>query len=142
VKGGITYEPCPHCRRRVGRISSDITRLSDVKDLQLSKIKGSLVNLSNFDSLFNEIEDVEEWQVEIRKKNDDPFEVDELVVYCSARGGPSQEDLEEHIRKKILVSTEVSPNAVYVIDQNEMIKRLELETANKEKRVTDKRPKE
>ncbi len=142
AKGGITYAPCPRCGSTVGRISSDITRLSDIKDLQLSKIKGSLVNLSNFDALFSEITAVDEWQVEIKKRNDDKFDVDELIVYCSAKGGKAGEALIEEIRKKVLVATEVSPNAVHLLAHDDMVKRLELETANKEKRVIDKRPKE
>ena len=68
VKGGIAYDPCPHCGFTVPRISSDITRLSDIKDLHLSKIKGALVNLSHFDAIFSEIEAVDEWQVEIKKE--------------------------------------------------------------------------
>lgn len=142
VKGGITLEPCPHCGGTVPRISSDITRLSDIKDLQLSKIKGTLVNLSHFDALFSEIPSVEEWQVEIKKKNDDKFEMDELVVYACARQGAPQSQLEDQIRKKMLLATEIAPNAVHVLTREEMVKRLELETANKEKRILDKRPKD
>lgn len=142
VKGGITHDPCPHCGRCVPRISSDITRLSDVKDLQLSKIKGSLVNLSNFDALFAEIHEVDEWQVEIRKKNDDAFDVDELHVYICAKQGADPARLQEDIKKKMVMATEVTPNSVCVIPLDQMVKRLELETANKEKRILDKRPKE
>src|ERR1044072_7373273 len=48
VKGGITYETCPHCRRRVPRISSDITRLSDVKDLRFSRECGHPLSHGRF----------------------------------------------------------------------------------------------
>lgn len=142
VKGGITSEPCPYCGRGVPRISSDITRLSDIKDLQLSKIKGALVNLSHFDALFSEIPAVEEWQVEIRKKNDDKFDVDELIVYVCSRQGSDKSTMEEQVRKKILLATEITPNTIHVLNREEMVKRLELETANKEKRILDKRPKD
>ena len=141
VRGGIVYEPCPYCKRRVPRISNDIVRLSDTKDLQLSKVKGSLVNFNHFTSVFNEIPGVEEWQIEIRKHNNDPFDVDELCVFIAVRNGVNMSVLEEEIRKKILLATEVSPNTVTCIPINEMIKRLELETANKEKRILDVRPK-
>ena len=142
VKGGISYAPCPYCRRTVPRISSDITRLSDIKNLHLSKIKGALVNLNHFDVIFSEIAAVDEWQVEIRKKNDDRFEVDEVVLYVCARPGADREEIEDQIRKKLLLATELTPNAVNWVSRPEMIKRLELETANKEKRIVDKRPKE
>jgi len=142
VKGGISYGPCPHCGSTVPRISSDITRLSDIKDLQLSKIKGALVNLNHFDVIFSEITGVDEWQVEIRKKNDDNFDVDEVVIYLCGRPGADQAQVENQLRKKLLLATELAPNAVHWISRPELIKRLELETANKEKRIVDRRPKE
>lgn len=141
VKGGIVYSPCPYCGRRTARISNDIVRLSDTKDLQLSKVKGSLINFSHFASIFSEISGVEEWQIELRKHNNDPFDVDELCVYICARAGANTAALEEEIRKNILLVTEVTPNVVTFLPMNEMIKRLELETANKEKRIIDIRPK-
>ncbi len=141
VKGGIVYEPCPYCKRRVPRISNDIVRLSDTKDLQLSKVKGSLIDFNHFSSVFSEIDGIEEWQIEIRKHNNDPFDVDELCVYIAAREGMNVVTLEEVVRKKILLATEVTPNSVACLPMAEMVKRLELETANKEKRIIDVRPK-
>lgn len=142
AKGGITYQPCPGCGRTLPRISSDITRLSDIKDLQLSKIKGSLVNLGHFDAIFSEIQAVDQWQVELKKKNDDPFQVDELIVYACVSPGMNQQEAEDQLRRKLLLATELTPNAVHWISRQEIVKRLELETANKEKRILDKRPKE
>lgn len=142
VKGGISCGPCPHCGATVPRISSDITRLSDIKNMHLSKIKGALVNLSHFDAIFSEITAVDEWQVEIKKKNDDPFDVDELVIYLCSRTGADQQDAESQLRKKLLLATELAPNAVHWVTRPELVKRLELETANKEKRIVDRRPKE
>ena len=141
VKGGITCRSCPHCRLNVPRISSDIIRLSDVKDLKLSKIKGSLVNINNFISCMSEIPNVIEWQIEIRKKDNDPYEVDELVVYLGVAPTADRKKIEEGVCDKMLLSTEVKPNAVYFIPLEELVKRLELETANKEKRIVDSRPK-
>ncbi|MGH7889917.1 MAG: phenylacetate--CoA ligase family protein, partial [Thermodesulfobacteriota bacterium] len=57
VRGGIQYSPCPHCGRTVPRISSDIVRASNIKNVQLSKIKDTLVNLNNLEYL---LEDKEE----------------------------------------------------------------------------------
>jgi len=141
VKGGITYEPCPYCHRTVPRISSDIIRISDVQDIQLSKIKGTLVNFNNFTYVLSDLEAVTEWQIEIRKKDNDPFEVDELVIYVCVKNGTNCVQLEEEIRKKISLATEISPNAVVFLPIEEIVKRLELETASKERRIIDSRPK-
>ena len=65
-----------------------------------------------------------------------------MVLYVCARPGADREEIEDQIRKKLLLATELTPNAVNWVSRPEMIKRLELETANKEKRIVDKRPKE
>lgn len=141
VKGGILYEPCPHCHRSVPRISSHITRISDTKFVQVSKIKGSLVNLNNFSATLSEIKDIREWQLELSKKDDDPFEVDLLQVYVSVDDKVDKAELAKTIKEKLLMATEVCPNEVKFISLKEMIERLELETANKDKRIVDRRPK-
>ena len=142
VRGGITYEPCPFSGTTVPRISSDITRLSDVKDLQLSKVKGSLINFNHFSAILSDIDLVEEWQIEIRKKNNDPYDMDELIVYVSSPKSKVKEQLTAEVKEKITLATEVSPNDVIFISRKEMVKRLELETANKERRILDNRPKQ
>lgn len=141
VRGGITHEPCPYCGRMTLRLSSDITRLSDNKDVHLSKVKGTLVNFSHFAEVLNEIPQVDEWQLEIRKHNNDPYEVDEIIVYITAQAGANESTLSQLIKDKLTGATEVAPNEIKFIPLNEMIKRLELETANKEKRILDSRPK-
>lgn len=142
VKGGITYAPCPHCGRTVPRISSDITRLSDVKDLRLSKIKGALVNLNAFEAVLSDIPAIDEWQVELRKKDNDPFEIDEVMVNICVRDGYNKEQVEAEIKNKLQSSTEITPNEIRFVSLHEMVQRLELEVSNKEKRVIDHRPKE
>jgi phenylacetate-coenzyme A ligase PaaK-like adenylate-forming protein len=141
VKGGITYEPCPHCGRTVPRISSDITRISNIKFMRTSKIKGSLVNLNNFSVTLSEFKEIKEWQVELCKKDNDPFETDRLVVYIATTTEVNKSDLSKRVKKQLLLSTEVSPNDVKFIPLEEIVKRLELETANKAKRIVDRRPK-
>ncbi len=140
VKGGIRWEPCPYCGRTVPRLSSDITRLSDIKGLDFSKIKGTFVNLNDFANVLNDMEAVKEWQIEIHKKDNDPHEVDEVAVYCTPKEGVDRGRLEENIRKTIFGATEVSPNQVVFVTLEDMVKRLELETANKERKILDNRP--
>jgi len=141
VKGGISYGSCPHCGRMTLRLSSDISRLSDTKDLNLSKIKGMLVNLNHFAEVLNSLAQVDEWQIEIRKHNNDPYDSDELVVYISPKGNVDEKVFSEMLKDKLMGATELAPNEIKFIPLPEMIKRLELETANKEKRILDNRPK-
>lgn len=141
VRGGITYTPCPHCSRTVPRISSDITRASNVKSLQFSKIKGSLVNINDLEHLLDGAEQIDEWQIEIIKKDNDPYEVDELVLYVSLFKDVDEEKFTRVLNEKVLsVTADVSFNRIYIVSREEMQKRIEIEAAVKAKKVVDKRP--
>jgi phenylacetate-CoA ligase len=141
VKGGIVYTKCPYCKRTVPRISSQIIRASNIKSLRLSKIKGALVNLNAFGSILEAEKGVEEWQVQIRKKYNDPYEIDELVIYLSLVSGVDQQLLKEKLNNKIHSATEVTPNEIVVLPHKEMLERVEMETSHKAKRIVDIRPK-
>jgi len=52
----------------VPRISSDLTRESSLKDLQLLKVKGTLVNLEDCAMILSGIAEIEEWQIELRRR--------------------------------------------------------------------------
>ena len=141
VKGGISHEPCPYCGRMTLRLSSDISRLSDTKDLNLSKIKGMLVNLNHFAEILNDLPEIDEWQIEIGKHNNDPYDSDELIVYITPKKPLNEAAFSQTLKDKLVGATELAPNEIKFIPLPEMIKKLELETANKEKRIIDTRPK-
>ncbi|MDP1854334.1 MAG: AMP-binding protein [Candidatus Omnitrophota bacterium] len=140
VKGGITYAQCPYCKCTVPRISSQIYRAHNIKSLQLSKVKGTLVNLNTFTQLLEAERAIEEWQIEIRKKDNDPFEVDELVIYLSIASGIEPEGLKEKLKYKIQSATEVTPNEIIILTHKEMLEKVEMEVSHKVKRIVDKRP--
>lgn len=141
VKGGITYVRCPYCKRTLPRISSDISRVHDIKSLQLSKVKGTLVNFNTLGQILDAEKAVEEWQIEIRKKDNDPYEVDELIIYLNLIYGVNQEDLKERLKNKIHSATEVTPNDIIVLSHREMLEKVEMEASHKVKRLVDSRPK-
>lgn len=139
--GGQTWEPCPWCRRTVPRISSELRRSSDQKALDLTKIKGTLVDLSAMGSLLASMPEVEEWQVVIKKKNDDPLELDQFFVRVSLRQGVDVRAFQAACVQRIGDGLEVAPNAVEVHTNREMLDFLGMETEMKEKRFLDLRPK-
>lgn len=141
VKGGVVYTPCPYCKRTVPRISSQITRAYNIKSLRLSKVKGTLVNLNTFGAILEAEKEIEEWQIELRKRNNDPYEVDELAVYLCLKKGVEQEGLKERLKNKIHTATEVTPNEIIILPHKEMLERVEMEISQKVKRLIDKRPK-
>ncbi|MDP3804213.1 MAG: AMP-binding protein, partial [Candidatus Omnitrophota bacterium] len=141
VKGGIMYVPCPYCGRTVPRISSDIVRASNVKCLDISKIKGSLVNMNTLEHLLDDMEEIDEWQIEIVKKDNDPYEVDELSLFLSLRKDVDKKLLHDRINDEALSRTEVTFNRIEFVPRDEIQSRIEIESATKAKKIVDKRPK-
>ncbi len=139
--GGIVTTPCPHCGRTVPRIGSELRRVSEQHALNLTKVKGTLVDMSSMGSVLMQMRDVEEWQVVIKKKNDDPLELDELEVRFAARSDADGQATAREISKAILLATEVAPNRVQAFSLSEMLGYLGMESEMKEKRYLDLRPK-
>lgn len=140
AKGGILFEPCPNCGRTVPRISSNIQRKSELKEFSMTKVKGTLVNLNNFFPLMMSHPDVEEWQVEMRKRNDDPFDLDEIYLYVATKGEIDREKFSADIKQKVLRDTEVSLTDIIFRSVPELVSQLGMETELKEKRILDSRP--
>ena len=142
IIGGITHETCPYCGRTVPRIGSQLERVSNMKNFQLSKLKGTLVNLNVFkEELDNDVR-VEEWQLVIKKRNDDPFDVDEIHLNLALSEKIEQADYErvaEEIEKRLLLATEVRVNHVHMLPLKQVLELLGMETQMKEKRIVDLR---
>jgi len=139
--GGMTWEPCPHCGRTVPRIASELKRSSDQKAMNLTKIKGTLVDLPAMGETLSSMPEVEEWQVVLKKKDDDPHELDEFVVRVALRDGSDPAAFERKARQELVDSTEVAPNRIEVLGRKELLAELGMETELKEKRFVDLRPK-
>lgn len=140
VKGGIVYEPCPSCGRTVPRLASDISRSWTVKGFSLTKIKGALVDQCAYFSVLTDHPDVEEWQVEISKAGDDPYEVDVVDVYVAPEKGADLESLRSHLEQELQTATEVKPNMIEFLPMDKLVKRLRTESEMKEVHFVDRRP--
>jgi phenylacetate-coenzyme A ligase PaaK-like adenylate-forming protein len=138
--GGLTNQPCPYCGSTVPRISNELRRVSNMQDLQLTKLKGSLIDTGAFVPLLRGIDSVEEFQVELCKRNDDPFDVDELVIHVAAKAGASTNAVADDIKSTLQVATEVAPNRVEFHSLAELLQMVGMETSLKDVRLVDKRP--
>jgi phenylacetate-CoA ligase len=141
VVGGMTWKPCPWCGRTLPRISSELRRVSERHALSLTKIKGTLVDLSHMGTVLSEMPGIEEWQVVLSKKNDDPHELDQVEVRIAPAKGAQVDDLKKAIWTELQQATEVAPNGVSVHTLPEMLEFLGMETQMKEQRFVDRRPK-
>ena len=138
ICNGISYDPCKYCGRTVPQLHYDIQRKSDFKELQLTKVKGELVNLNAFYPLMHGIKDVVEWQVEIRKRDDDQYEVDELHINIACRHGEDCDRCSVVVERKVTEQVGVAPR-VNVHTKEVLLDKLGMEKEIKEKRIVDKR---
>jgi phenylacetate-coenzyme A ligase PaaK-like adenylate-forming protein len=139
AEGGIVYDPCPNCGRVTARISTTLSRRSDMNELNLTKIRGTLVDLNSFLPSMAGIPEVLEWQLVIKKVNDDPNELDELVLYIAVSPECDETTIKERVSRKLLNDTEVSPNQIEVRPLAQLAEQLGLDTQMKELRIRDLR---
>jgi phenylacetate-CoA ligase len=137
--GGIVYDPCPGCGRIVPRISTTLSRRSDIGEFQLTKIRGTLVDLNNFLPSMASIEEVDEWQVVVRKKDGDAHGLDEIVLSVALRDGVDADAVKRKITAKLLTDMEVAPNVIEVLPLAQLTENLGLDTQMKELRIRDLR---
>lgn len=135
---GIAYDQCPNCGKTVPRIHPDIQRKTEIREFNLTKIKGELVNLNAFYPILSGMPEIEEWQVVIRKKNNDPFEVDEIAVHVAPKRGADMNAITAAIQKQVRSEAYVTP----IVEQKSMealLSSMGMETELKEKRIIDAR---
>ena len=139
AEGGIVYDPCQGCGRIVPRISATLSRRTDLSEMQLTKIRGTLIDLNMFLPSMAEVKEVIEWQLIVKKRNDDPLDLDELVLCIAIEPGVDAESLRTRLGHKLLTETEVSPNLIEVLPLETLQRNLGLDTQMKELRIRDVR---
>jgi phenylacetate-coenzyme A ligase PaaK-like adenylate-forming protein len=139
IENGITYEPCPYCGRTCPRLLGKISRVADIHHLNLDKLKGTLVDFNQLEHLIDDTPGIGAWQIEIRKHNDDPLDVDELIVHAVGLNGTK--NLKETIKHRFQQKVEITPNAIELHSWKEMRKLQGVGKELKEQKVIDHRPK-
>ncbi len=139
VKEGITYEPCPYCRRAVPRLGTTISRLSDYKEFQMTKVKGTLVDLNAIYPILSGHPGIQEWQLVIGKRNNDPYDLDEIYLYVAPMEGIKEKVLKLELEDIIQRELEVTPSKITFQGLDKLLDRLGLETHAKELRIVDQR---
>jgi phenylacetate-CoA ligase len=141
IEGGVVCEPCPFCGRRVPRLVGKISRNSEVKEMQLDKLKGTLVDFNALEHALDDAEQVGAWQIELRKRHDDPLELDELVLHVQRRAGVDEKKLASQLDARFAAGTEIHPNRIVFHSAEEMRELHGVGSRLKEDKVIDHRPK-
>lgn len=139
IDGGLVYEPCPCCGRRAPRLVGNISRCSEVKEMRLHKIKGTLVDFNQLEHVLDDAEHVGAWMLELRKLNDDPLELDELVLHVEIRGDVREDRLIRDLNNRFAAETEIQPNRIVFHDAGEMRELQGVGTQLKENKIVDHR---
>ncbi len=141
IDGGLIHEPCPFCRRTVPRLVGEISRTSEVREVRLDKLKGTLVDFNQLEHVLDNAEHVGTWQLELRKLHDDPLEIDELVLHVTKSDDCGEEQLRRSLDAHFASETEVHPNRIEFHSAGDMRQMQGVGTQLKEQRVVDHRPK-
>ena len=110
--GGLVYEACPHCGRIMPRLVGRISRVSEIREMQLRKLKGTLVDFNQLEHLLDDIDGIGTWQLELRKINDDPMELDELILHVSLLLGAKESIIKHQIDEHFTRAVEITPNQI------------------------------
>ncbi len=138
--GGLTYEPCPYCGRTLPRLLGNISRRSEVKEMNFDKIKGTLVDFNEMERVLDDAPHIGAWQVELRKVNDDPLELDELILHVNKLNGTDEEQLSRELGERCVEHLEIHPNRILFHDADEIRTLQGVGTLIKEQKLVDHRP--
>jgi phenylacetate-coenzyme A ligase PaaK-like adenylate-forming protein len=141
IDGGLFHEQCPYCGLRVPRLVGEISRSSEVRDLQLGKLKGTLVDFNHLEHVLDNAEHVASWQLELRKQHDDPLDLDELILHVAKSDDTEDAPLRAKLDAHFAGETEIHPNRIEFHTAGEMRRLHGFGTQLKEQRVVDNRPK-
>jgi phenylacetate-coenzyme A ligase PaaK-like adenylate-forming protein len=140
IDGGLTYEPCPHCGRAVPRLLGNISRSSEIKEMNLDKLKGTLVDFNQLEHVLDEVPDIGTWQVELRKVADDPLEMDELILHVQKINGSDEAEISAKLHERCFNFLEINPNRIVFHTANEIRRMQGVGNLLKEQKIVDHRP--
>ena len=140
ISGGLVHEKCPHCGRRVPRLVGDVSRTSEVREMKLDKLKGTLVDFNQLEHVLDNSDRIATWQLEIRKRNDDPLEVDELILHVQKQNGADETTLSDELQQRFVAETEIHPNKILFHSAQELRRMQGVGTQLKELKIVDHRP--
>jgi phenylacetate-CoA ligase len=121
----------------LGRIS----RRSDFREMQLDKVKGTLVDFNELEHVLDDMPHVGSWQIELCKVNDDPMEVDELVLHVCLADGGEESSISKEIKRALFARAELHPNRIEFHTDAEMRQLQGVGEKLKEQKVVDRRSK-
>jgi hypothetical protein len=122
------------------RLLGNISRRSEIKEMNFDKIKGTLVDFNEMERVLDDAPHIGAWQVELRKVNDDPLELDELILHVNKLNGIDEEQLSRELGERCVEHLEIHPNRILFHDADEIRALQGVGTLIKEQKLVDHRP--
>lgn len=142
IEHGLHHGVCPACGYKHPRLVGRISRVSEFRSMRFQKVKGSILDFNELESLLDGMAELGAWQVELRKRHDDPHEVDELHLHVCRRADVDEEGLAERLRREFGSHFEVRPNVITFHTPEQMRQLHGVGVAMKEEKIVDRRPKD
>ncbi|MBI3884317.1 MAG: AMP-binding protein [Opitutae bacterium] len=139
IEHGLTYAPCDCCGRRMPRLMGKISRVSDFRSLRFQKVKGTIIDFNELEHILDDVRGVGSWQIELRKANNDPLEIDELVLHLSRTGDGTEAALTAAITSLLQAHFEIRPNKIAFHTEEEMRGLQKVGVLLKEQKLVDNR---
>ncbi len=139
--GGLTMEPCPYCHRAVPRLTGHISRNAEVREMNLDKLKGTLVDFNELEHVLDDAPHVGAWQIELRKANNDPLDLDEIILHVQKTNGADENQLRRDLGDRCYRFTDIHPNRILFHEAEEMQRLQGVGALIKEQKLVDHRPK-
>ena len=108
--------------------------------MRTDKIKGTLVDFNELEHLLDDCLQVDAWQIELRKCNDDPLDLDELIVHVTKHNGVSNAQLTRELNERFAARAEIQPNQITFHTIDEMRALHGVGSELKERKLVDHRP--
>ena len=140
IDGGLVYEPCPHCGRQLPRLVGRISRTSEVKEMHLDKLKGTLIDFNELEHVLDNFDAIGAWQLELRKAHDDPLDLDELILHVEKLDHGDEARLRQELNERIASVIEMHPNRIFFESAESMRDLQGVGVQLKEQRLVDHRP--
>jgi phenylacetate-coenzyme A ligase PaaK-like adenylate-forming protein len=140
IDGGLVYEPCPYCRRSAPRLVGKISRASEIREMNLDKLKGTLVDFNQLEHVLDDAPHVGAWQLELRKVHDDPLDLDEIILHVQKSDEAGDQQLARELNERFYNHTEIRPNRIMFHDTDEIRRLQGVGVLIKEQKIVDHRP--
>jgi phenylacetate-CoA ligase len=140
IDGGLTYEPCPHCGRTLPRLVGRISRASEIREMHLDKLKGTLVDFNQLEHVLDDAPHIGAWQLELLKADNDPFNPDQIVLHVQKTDAAADVQVTRELRERVYSQTEIHPNQIIFHTAAEMRQLQGVGVVMKEQKVVDHRP--